>query len=118
MYTYQILPYTWQSSEDMRDCTIKKIYIERDGHMSRPYITATVRVRALHCVQTVDCVCQVTRHLLELLPINIGCTIRRRNIFDILFGKGRIRVTNNTRISISLPRRRGALREVKDTEAA
>lgn len=48
---------------------------------------------AFHCVNTVDFVCQATRQLIQLHPIDIVRAIRRRGTFNLLRKYDGIRVT-------------------------
>jgi len=59
---------------------------------------------APHCVHTIDIVCQFTRHLLELQPINIVTTVGRGNISNLLSKE------DGVRVALKIPGRR----EVKD----
>jgi hypothetical protein len=47
---------------------------------------------ALHCLHPIDCACQSAPHILELHPINVISTIRRKSIFNLLSKEDGIRV--------------------------
>ena len=72
--------------------------IRRERHRSKGAYRS--RRLAFYCKHTVEIVCQFTRHLLELQPINVITAIGRLDIFNLLSKE------DGTLVTLCLPGRR------------